>query len=100
MGKGIDRTEILRRDCPTCKGKGYVSQSGGESSCEPCGGAGLLEKEVPFKFDGSRSLEEVAELWGVDDPSEIEDKGHDGQGKSRQDPRSAEGEVGTITADE
>ncbi|MES2224973.1 MAG: hypothetical protein V4478_03225 [Patescibacteria group bacterium] len=64
MGKGLERTEILRKPCPQCKGHGYVTgQNGVESFCEYCMGSGTLEKEVPYKFDGERSAEEVKEIW-------------------------------------
>lgn len=75
---GIERKQILRRDCPGCRGNGYVTISGGEErTCERCGGAGVLELEVDYKFDthGKRTREEEAEAWGVD-PSEIVDSGH------------------------
>ena len=63
----LDRKQILRRDCPTCKGNGYVNTGTGETPCEPCGGSGMLEKEVPYRFDteGKRTPEEEAEEWGV-----------------------------------
>ncbi len=72
---GIDRTEFLRRDCPTCSGNGYTQKGTDQEFCTACGGSGALEKEVPFKFDGLRSKEELAEIWGVDE-SELSDSGH------------------------
>lgn len=76
---GIDRTEILRRDCPTCRGNGFVTKPTGEESCAPCNGSGMIEKEVPYKFDtnGRRTPEELADIWEVpvEDIAAI-DKGH------------------------
>lgn len=72
---GLDRTEVIRRDCPDCHGNGYKNVGGVESLCGMCGGAGVLEKEVPFKFDGKRSREETAELWEIP-VDELSDKGH------------------------
>lgn len=63
MGKGLDRTEFIRRDCPQCGGNGYVQGQGGEMACNHCGGAGFEEKEVPFKFDGERTEDELKDLW-------------------------------------
>lgn len=61
---GIDRKEILRIDCPTCHGNGYTGVvEVSEVVCERCGGSGMLEKEVPFKFDGERSAAELQEIW-------------------------------------
>lgn len=77
MGKGVDRTEILRMDCPPCHGNGYIARNGGEEFCEDCGGTGMLEKEVPFKFDGERTVEEKAEAFGVS-VEQYRDAGHDG----------------------
>ena len=73
-----NRTEILRRDCPHCKGKGYTNGPAGEELCPEgtgCGGVGMLEREVAFKFDGPRSPEELEEIWGVS-AAEIKDEGH------------------------
>lgn len=55
----------MRRDCNACKGRGYQTKATGEEACEDCGGMGLLEKEVPYKFDGPRSKEEIAEAFGI-----------------------------------
>lgn len=64
MGSVLDRTEILRKQCPDCKSKGYViGQGGAETICATCGGGGSLEKEVPYKFDGERSQEELDEIF-------------------------------------
>lgn len=63
MGKGIDRTEFLRRDCKACNGNGYLNRGGSEVPCPACDGAGYEEKEVPFKFDGARSQEEINDIW-------------------------------------
>lgn len=64
MGQGLDRTEILRRDCGNCHGHGYTNPTGTvENMCESCAGSGQEEIEVPFKFDGSRSKEELDEIW-------------------------------------
>jgi DnaJ-class molecular chaperone len=63
MGSGLERTEIIRRDCKACFGNGYLNKGQGEVACEACGGAGQEEKEVPFKFDGQRTQEEKEALW-------------------------------------
>lgn len=67
MGKGIDRTQIVRIDCPECRGNGYTRKKGGveEEMCVKCEGAGTLEKEIPYKFEsnGRVSLEEKADIF-------------------------------------
>lgn len=65
--KGLDRKQIIRMDCPTCTARGYVVSNGSETSCEACGGSGLREKEIPFKFEtnGKLSKEELAQEFGV-----------------------------------
>lgn len=60
---GIDRTEILRRDCRNCGGGGYVMVNGAEELCRTCGGSGMEEKVVPYKFDGERTSEELDQIW-------------------------------------
>lgn len=74
---GIDRKQILRIDCNTCKGKGYVTKPTGEEACEACGGSGTLEKEVPFKFEtnGKWSNEEKAEAFEIP-VDQVVDAGH------------------------
>lgn len=78
---GLDRTEILRRDCPDCRGNGFIVKNGAQEVCGTCGGSGLLEKEVPYDFEndrkGRRPADELAEIWEVD-PEEVPniDKGH------------------------
>lgn len=89
MSDGFLRKEILYRDCPTCRGNGYVVRGGSEEACDACGGKGLLEKEVEFKFDGPRSAEELAEIWDVP-ASEIVDRGHAEQGPQPKAPEDAE----------
>lgn len=63
MGKGLDRTEILRRDCRKCGGNGYTGIDPNEMPCDMCDGSGQEEKEVPFKFDGPRTSQEIREIW-------------------------------------
>lgn len=60
---GLDRVEILRRDCATCRGNGYVTKAAVEEMCSACSGSGTEEKEVPFKFDGVRTQDEINEIW-------------------------------------
>lgn len=72
---GIDRQEILRIDCPTCFGNGYTGQGPSETMCNACGGSGMLERSVPFKFDGKRSKEEIATAFGLP-VGQIRDTGH------------------------
>lgn len=76
---GIDRTQYLRIDCPSCRGKGYVQTATGEESCGKCDGSGLLEKEVPFKFEsnGKWDREDIAEVFEIP-VEQVVDKGHDG----------------------
>lgn len=75
---GIDRTQVVRIDCTTCKGNGYVRNGAAESMCEKCGGGGVLEREVPYKFEthGVLTDEEKAEIFEMP-VDQIEDKGHD-----------------------
>lgn len=63
-------------DCPACKGNGYVVEAGQELPCSECAGKGLLEKEVPYKFDGPRTKEEKAAIFGVSE-ADYKDEGHD-----------------------
>lgn len=60
---GLDRKEILRKDCGHCAGNGYTGREPDEQVCENCGGSGQVEKEVPFKFDGPRSQAEIEQAW-------------------------------------
>ena len=62
-GRGLNRTEILRRECTGCRGNGYRVINGVEQTCETCEGRGEEHKEVPYKFDGRRSPEEIEEAW-------------------------------------
>lgn len=82
MGKGIERTQILRRDCDVCRGRGYTEKAGNQTQCDKCDGSGLLEKEVPYKFEtkGEWTPEETAEAFEIS-PEEFEDKGHDHGGQ-------------------
>lgn len=74
---GIDRKQFIRIDCPSCSGNGYVSSGMGESSCERCGGSGLLEKEIDYRFDthGKISKEDIAREFGVPVQA-VRDAGH------------------------
>ncbi len=63
MSSADSRTEFLRRDCRTCHGNGYVTKGGQEENCDVCGGSGMEEKEVAFKFDGPRTKDEIEDLW-------------------------------------
>lgn len=56
---GLDRTEFLRKDCRQCQGNGYLVTQSGETPCGGCESAGYVEVEVPFKFDGERTQEEI-----------------------------------------
>lgn len=60
---GIDRKEILRRDCPECKTKCFIIVNGEEQVCTLCSGYGVIEKEVPYKFDGPRDTEEIDAIF-------------------------------------
>lgn len=71
--KALNRKEIIRRDCKTCHGNGWVGQQGtSESLCEACGGTGMEEKEIPFAFDKTKPLTKAdeAEIWG--DPAPVQ----------------------------
>lgn len=74
---GIDRQQILRVDCNTCKGKGYVTEAGSERVCGSCEGRGTIEKEVPYKFEsnGRWEKEEIAEVFELP-VDQIVDAGH------------------------
>lgn len=74
---GLDRTQIIRIDCPTCKGNGYTTKAGQQEACEVCGGTGLREKEVEYKFDthGHHTREELAEAFEVS-VDDVHDGGH------------------------
>lgn len=75
---GIDRKQTLRIDCNNCHGNGYIRAGGGEESCVVCEGRGVIEKEVPYKFEtnGKWDREELADVFEID-PSDVSDKGHD-----------------------
>lgn len=78
MGSGLDRTQILRIDCPTCKGHGYIRDSMMvESICGACEGKGALEREMPYKFEtnGKWEKEEIAEAFEIP-VEEVKDGGH------------------------
>lgn len=74
---GLDRTQILRIDCNTCKGKGYTTVAGAESVCASCEGRGTMEKEVPYKFEsnGRWEKDELAEVFELP-VDQIVDAGH------------------------
>lgn len=61
MGRVENRKEFIRKDCSDCRGEGYRSISGTESVCDNCGGSGMLEKEVSYKYDGERTPDEIEE---------------------------------------
>jgi DnaJ-class molecular chaperone len=63
MGRPEDRREILRRDCHVCSGNGYILNQYGEAVCEQCGGSGMIEKTVDYKYDGERTEEEVDDIF-------------------------------------
>lgn len=73
----MERTQTLRIDCPQCHGKGYIERNGVQDTCDRCEGAGMLQKEVSYKFEtqGRWSQNELAEEFGMS-PSEISDSGH------------------------
>ena len=74
---GIDRTQIVRIDCTNCRGTGHTAVGGVESLCEPCEGRGMLEREVPFKFEtnGRRTKEEIADVFQLP-VEQVNDIGH------------------------
>lgn len=74
----MDRTQTLRIDCPICKTRGYIESSQGQEMCTRCEGSGLLEKEVPYKFEtqGRWDLHEKAAEFGIE-VDEASDSGHD-----------------------
>lgn len=59
-----ERHEILRIDCATCRGNGFVNTENGEGPCPVCGGVGMREKKVPWKPEGY-SHDEIAGIFGV-----------------------------------
>ena len=71
-----DRKDILRIDCPPCKGNGYIKRPelvasdnpDGQTSCPKCGGVGMLEKEVDWRPEGY-TLEEAGAEFGVENPT-------------------------------
>lgn len=79
MGKGIERTQVLRIDCNDCRGNGYKrdAKTNVESPCDKCEGRGQLEKEVNFKFEtgGKWSPEDLAEVFEIP-VEQIRDTGH------------------------
>lgn len=77
MGKGLDRTQILRVDCNTCRGQGFIRSAVGEEMCTTCGGNGVIEREVPYKFEsnGRWTKEEVAEAFEMP-VDQVKDAGH------------------------
>ncbi len=74
---GVDRKQILRIDCRACHGNGYVRSATGETDCLACGGSGIEEKEVDYKFEtqGRWTPEEKAEAFGIK-VDEVKDDGH------------------------
>lgn len=79
MSGGIDRQQTLRIDCIDCKGNGYVQKGAEQEMCKRCDGSGLLERDVPFKFEtnGVWDRDEIANIFEVL-PDQVVDKGHDG----------------------
>jgi RecJ-like exonuclease len=61
----MNRDEIVRIDCPTCTGNGYITGRNGQDVCVRCGGVGMLEKKVEWRPEGY-SLEERAAMFGVE----------------------------------
>lgn len=60
----INRDEIIRHDCPQCRGQGYkVEQAtGAEAPCDNCEGSGMIELTLPYRHDlGARLPEEIKE---------------------------------------
>lgn len=74
---GIERVQILRIDCSTCKGRGYETVTTGERACSACEGRGVIEKEVPYKFEsnGRWEKDELAEVFELP-VEQIVDAGH------------------------
>jgi len=79
MSDGINRQQILRIDCMVCKTRGYIVENNQETTCPKCGGSGVLEKEVPFKFEsqGRWDKDEIAEAFEIP-VDQVQDRGHDG----------------------
>lgn len=59
--KKLNRQQIIRIDCPTCRGNGFFMKDGAETFCELCDGTGSKEKAIPFKFEtnGRLTQEEI-----------------------------------------
>jgi len=54
----LDRKQIIRMDCQTCRGNGFFMKEGNEAFCEDCNGVGSREKEIPFRFETNGRLTE------------------------------------------
>lgn len=63
-----DRKDIVRADCPTCNGNGYISDRDGEHPCDRCGGVGMLEKSMPYRAEGY-TLEDAGRIFGIQNPT-------------------------------
>lgn len=50
----LNRKEIARRDCLTCRGKGWTGSMADQQLCETCGGTGFEEKEMDYDFARTR----------------------------------------------
>lgn len=76
---GIDRMQTLRIDCPDCVSKGYIQKGAEQELCQRCGGSGMLERDVPFKFEtgGKWDKDDVASAFEIS-PDQVVDRGHDG----------------------
>lgn len=59
-----DRQDIIRVDCPTCSGNGYITKDGQQTHCRACGGVGMREKSMPYRPEGY-TTEEAGEILGV-----------------------------------
>lgn len=64
----LERNQILRLDCPTCNGNGYIVKDRMQRPCPYCGGVGMREAEVPYRPEGY-SLQEAGEILGIKNPS-------------------------------
>lgn len=69
----IDRKQIVRVDCPTCNGNGYVTRNGEQGPCARCGGVGMLESAQPYRAEGY-TLEDAGQILGVERPTNRPDK--------------------------
>lgn len=75
---GIDRQQTIHVDCPKCHSRGYIETNGIQEMCASCEGAGILSKDIPYKFEtrGNLTKEEIAQEFDLP-LDEVKDSGHD-----------------------